>query len=337
MKTILKEGDFVRIKNGTVLDNQEKVSNWAGEIHIVNKKNKTYTILLDAISIQSITDSYLGFCLDNFEEPSEFYAEFADVELMPERRGTEKEIEEARVELADRADVIGVDDLDFESADTIANKLSAQFQESPYFEQLNERQQKNANFATTTFVNYLFDYEGVIPILWKESNLEYVCEYIIPRKISAEPEFFEDYGEIAIVFIDFLDSKKEVSNAYKLKRCMEKMKSKIPKWASNSENWGPAKTIMMGAMEAGVDMDDMDAINKYMMEYNKNLTGNLFGSPFNNSYKDYPKPIPPSQFRHIGRNDKVSVKYTDGKIMEDVKFKKVQKDLESGACELVEK
>ncbi len=117
---------------------------------------------------------------------------------------------------------------------------------------------------------------------------------------------------------------------------MEKMKDKIPKWEADSDNWGPAKTIMMGAIEAGVDMDDTDAINKYMHEYNSKLTGNLFGGPFNNSYRDYPKPIPPSPFRNIGRNDKISVKYTDGKIMEGVKFKKVQKDLESGACELME-
>ncbi len=37
----------------------------------------------------------------------------------------------------------------------------------------------------------------------------------------------------------------------------------------------------------------------------------------------------------IGRNDKVTVKYSDGKIVKDVKYKKVMGDVESGRAELV--
>ncbi|MFT5618763.1 MAG: hypothetical protein ACI85I_001998 [Arenicella sp.] len=329
---MLKECDFVRIKDGTVLDNQEKTHNWAGEIYVVDKEAKTYIVFLDAISIQSITDDYLRFCLDNFEEPSEFYAKFADVELMSERRDTEEENKKAMAELIDRTDEMEGADVELENTESMADKLAAQFQESSYFEQLNERQQGNARFAITTFVNYLADYEGVVPSIWKESHLESVCEYIIPRKISAEPDLFEDYGEIIIVFIDFLDSENQVSNAHKLKRCMEKMKDRIPKWEANSDNWGPAKAMMMGAMEAGVDMDNLDAINKYMHESNINLSKNLL----NNSFPEYSPPLAPSPFRNIGRNEKVSVVYPDGTTKESVKFKKVQKDLESGACELME-
>lgn len=39
--------------------------------------------------------------------------------------------------------------------------------------------------------------------------------------------------------------------------------------------------------------------------------------------------------RKIGRNEKVSVKYTDGTIKKDVKYKKVLKDLGVGNCELM--
>jgi hypothetical protein len=52
------------------------------------------------------------------------------------------------------------------------------------------------------------------------------------------------------------------------------------------------------------------------------------------------KPLQPtvhqaSPFDKIGRNDKVTVKYKDGTIQADVKFKKVEDDLKSGKCELV--
>ena len=36
-----------------------------------------------------------------------------------------------------------------------------------------------------------------------------------------------------------------------------------------------------------------------------------------------------------GRNDKVSVKYQDGKTLENVKYKKVEKDVKEGKCEIV--
>lgn len=52
------------------------------------------------------------------------------------------------------------------------------------------------------------------------------------------------------------------------------------------------------------------------------------------------KPLQPalhqaSPFDKIGRNDKVTVKYKDGTLQTDVKFKKVEDDLKSGKCELV--
>ena len=47
------------------------------------------------------------------------------------------------------------------------------------------------------------------------------------------------------------------------------------------------------------------------------------------------KRIPISRGAKIGRNEKVSVKYSDGRIVNDVKYKKVEKDLENGKCELI--
>ena len=39
----------------------------------------------------------------------------------------------------------------------------------------------------------------------------------------------------------------------------------------------------------------------------------------------------------IGRNDRVSVRYADGKVIKDVKFKKVIEDVENGKCEVIDK
>jgi preprotein translocase subunit SecA len=39
--------------------------------------------------------------------------------------------------------------------------------------------------------------------------------------------------------------------------------------------------------------------------------------------------------KQFGRNEKVSVKYGDGKVLKNVKFKKVQDDIESGRAVVV--
>lgn len=48
------------------------------------------------------------------------------------------------------------------------------------------------------------------------------------------------------------------------------------------------------------------------------------------------RPVPVRQGRKIGRNERVTVRYTDGTIKKDLKYKKVQGDIEEGLCELVE-
>ncbi len=48
-------------------------------------------------------------------------------------------------------------------------------------------------------------------------------------------------------------------------------------------------------------------------------------------------PLIPDPFYKIGRNQKIVVKYKDGRIMENIKFKKVESDLRNGFCDLIKK
>lgn len=74
----------------------------------------------------------------------------------------------------------------------------------------------------------------------------------------------------------------------------------------------------------GVEFSDKEQLDQYLLDYNQKIMyPSMNNSSITNDYKD------------IGRNQKISVKYPDGKVIEDVKFKKVQKDLIAGKCELV--
>ena len=53
--------------------------------------------------------------------------------------------------------------------------------------------------------------------------------------------------------------------------------------------------------------------------------------------KNIPRPVRKNPYEGIGRNQKITVRYNDGRIIENIKFKKVQQDLEDGQCELIQK
>jgi len=48
------------------------------------------------------------------------------------------------------------------------------------------------------------------------------------------------------------------------------------------------------------------------------------------------KVMPVKSERIAGRNDKVTVQYPDGRVMKDVKYKKVEDDIAAGRCIVIE-
>jgi preprotein translocase subunit SecA len=48
------------------------------------------------------------------------------------------------------------------------------------------------------------------------------------------------------------------------------------------------------------------------------------------------KIMPVKSEKIANRNDKVSVQYADGKVMKDVKYKKVEDDIKNGKCIVIE-
>ncbi len=48
------------------------------------------------------------------------------------------------------------------------------------------------------------------------------------------------------------------------------------------------------------------------------------------------KVMPVKSEKVAGRNDKVTVKYTDGRVLKDVKYKKVEEDIRNNRCIIIE-
>jgi preprotein translocase subunit SecA len=52
--------------------------------------------------------------------------------------------------------------------------------------------------------------------------------------------------------------------------------------------------------------------------------------------REQQKVMPVKSEKVAGRNDKVTVQYPDGRVLKDVKFKKVEEDILSGRCIVIE-
>jgi preprotein translocase subunit SecA len=48
------------------------------------------------------------------------------------------------------------------------------------------------------------------------------------------------------------------------------------------------------------------------------------------------KVMPVKSEKLAGRNDRVTVRYSDGRVLKDVKFKKVEDDLRNNRCIIIE-
>ena len=84
---------------------------------------------------------------------------------------------------------------------------------------------------------------------------------------------------------------------------------------------------MMQAKAEGYDLSSEEEINDFMRRQRMQAP-----------VQQYPYTEPPEDpFKGIGRNQKITVQYEDGTTKADIKFKKVEKDLRAGRCELIKR
>lgn len=134
-----------------------------------------------------------------------------------------------------------------------------------------------------------------------------------------------------IQFLQYFETTEELESTQALQQAVQEVKTQIPIEAKNKEKWSLFKRLEEEAAEAGIDTQDVDALNAFIQQRKSTLMQEMYRPSQPALVTNYENP-----YRHIGRNEKITVKYTDGTLKEGVKFKKVEKDLLDGLCELVE-
>ncbi len=308
---MFKEGDYVKLKPKTKLESGFVTNDWAGKITEIYTSENTCLITFDAPTINSFPDEILLEAIDDGAEPYEYIFRFAELELM-ERRDTEEELSKAFERLNKRMNVFFGEENEEknESFEAVLAPLQELFQQSTSFLSLTNYQQESTPFILEMFFHYLYNYECKRLDNWTKNDIEEVCLSWIPRKVSAELELFENFGLVLIHFFQFLkenDHTEKIHNIDGLIAFLTQLAPQITQKANNPGNWGMAKSIF----------------------------GN-FGHGGQSVSTGYQQPSLPKAdpYKGIGRNEKIRVKYTNGKILENVKFKKVERDLREGSCEL---
>ena len=324
---IMKEGDFVKVKKGVKLTTGLVVDHWQGRIEQIDYEYNMCLIMLDSKSIDQLSDEYLYEHISNMYEDDPFYCNFEITELeFGERRDTDEEMKKSLDRLVER--VTRIEEEVRNDTEKLKNNWFEEFQKSEHFELMTEFQREQSGFVIVTFMDFMRNYEYRNPKDWDKESIESVCLEIVPGKITDSIEFFEVYGDVLISFLAFLGSKKYIKNSKKLINKVQKIKHLIPIEAGDTDNWGMAKSLMMDASDSGIDLSDEAQINDF-------LNSLIMETP-NDQRETKIVPFRPDPFKHLGRNQKINVKYTTGKIVNDIKFKKVEADLRSGLCELLD-
>ncbi|MCF8247318.1 MAG: hypothetical protein K9J37_19825 [Saprospiraceae bacterium] len=325
-----KINDCVKVVDGFIPEETGAPVTWHGKItELPSGPDDTYRIEFDAQTLDSLPDDYLKGCIDGGYDEFTYYLAAGDFELAP-RRDNDAMLKTAIKNIERRMDELDEDEEggynEPRMNQELLDKWLEAFRQSLEFKQIPDEIKDLAADAPDTFARFAFDYEGVDVGKWKSADVKVVCLDWIPRKVSAEAEFFKEFGNGLAAFFSFLEREKRMKGAGALAATAAKLAPEIPKRAGNSQNWGMAKSFMMGASASGYDPTNESDLNAYFQRYNASQIANLSQGTTSQ----------PDPFRKYNGSSLVKVKYPDGIIVK-CKFSKVEADLRAGKCSIVKK
>ncbi|MBU7009844.1 MAG: hypothetical protein HXS46_04090 [Theionarchaea archaeon] len=138
-----------------------------------------------------------------------------------------------------------------------------QFVKTKHFEALTEEQKECAESVVLSFTEHMYMDHGLIPERWNESALRKVCLITLPEMMISDESYFASMAPILSAFFEFL-AENEINNTSKLAEKIRGIHEQIIENASNPKNWNFAKTIALAALDVGVDITNLDEMNKFL-------------------------------------------------------------------------
>ncbi len=149
------------------------------------------------------------------------------------------------------------------------DKWVEEFIQTDYFKNLTNEEKKYMDFIISSFFQYLYIYFLKTPEQIDEEDLEEMCLFILPRKITAEDSYFKAIVPVLTGFFKFLENKGIIHNANELNTKLNGMREKIMEEVRNPNNWGISKFLLNSAKAAGINIYDERELNAYFNVLNE--------------------------------------------------------------------
>ena len=193
------------------------------------------------------------------------------------------------------------DNKEYEDPERRARELAGRFMESEATCKLTDELLENAGFIIYNLLVYAWTYTNGRPEKLDEYALEKVLLEVFPRKITAERDLFEQVAPVTEVFLRWLESEGILANTFSLVGTVRGWADTIVANGMNPQYWGMGKSFSMQAIADGLDIQDEQAMQRYIVEYNRRLMERKLSAQ--SDLRDLSPPIPiAEQLPKIGRN-----------------------------------
>jgi len=179
--------------------------------------------------------------------------------------------------------------------------LTERFLESPQERGLADELIEDAAFIVRSLLENLWVYTSSSPEEINKYALEEVLLDVLPRKVTADRDLFEKVAPVTEAFLKWLESEGILADTEGLIRAVRGWSETIVARGMDPGCWGMAKSFGMQMAADGIDMEDEQAVQRYIVEYNSQL---LSQEPTDRPDVEAFKPRTPivEQSPKIGRN-----------------------------------
>ncbi len=343
-------GDSIMVNSGTMGENSHDFGGSCGRIIDFDEKAKLVLVEFDSISLDNTPDSTIRFCAENELVPNTYTFHYSDLSKT-NPRDTIDEVENAyqrilkRLKSETNARNILQSSGKRKSQESKFDRCFRKFLRSKHWAQLSSSERTNCGFILEVLDDYMTDYFGNKTLEYNADDFEECFLEVLPRKISAPVQTFRDMQHVLCRFFLYLEESEKIPTR-DLQDIVLAFGEEMVELSQDPENWGIAKSLVMEGIERGHDMSDPEIMEELFRKTNREMKDmssiwveNEYEeeSPENREFNPIDRPqARPVYIPKIGRNEKVTVKYSDGRILENVKFKKIMDDLADEKCELVE-
>jgi hypothetical protein len=111
------------------------------------------------------------------------------------------------------------------------------------------------------------------PLRWSPVVVEIFTTSWLARKVTGDPELFARVPQVLPDWVTYAGRRNGVPAAplREAIAAVEEYKAEMLAAVENPEAWGPAKTLAVAALEAGVDLTDQAEVERFLQRYNDGL------------------------------------------------------------------